>query len=164
MLHLTGLLRADAAIQTQGCRVNAKHFTAEELASFGLDVHAGVAETLGHARGSTRSCTRHVRTLPSRAGRSLQELREIAAAPGWQGYFSPPAKATAAHGRAVEDWWIEGFTNLILRAVRGEDMLGYPRAPEALPPALAPALEQLLADEAALGARLEKWLAGRAKR
>jgi hypothetical protein len=28
-------------------------------------------------------------------------LREIAGAPGWQGYFSDPASASAAHGQAV---------------------------------------------------------------
>jgi creatinine amidohydrolase len=164
MLNLTGLFRADAAIQAQGRRMQARHFTAEELASFGLDVHAGVAETSGMLAVRPDLVRDTYRTLPSRAGRSLQELREIAAAPGWQGYFSAPANATAAHGRAVEDWWIDGFTDLMLRALRGEDMRGNPRAPEALPPALAPALEQVLADEAALGARLEKWLAGRATR
>ena len=103
-------------------------------------------------------------TLPSQAGRSLEELREIATAPGWQGYLSSPARATAAHGRAVEAWWIDGFTDLILRAVRGENMFVHPRVPETVPAAVAPTLEKALANEAAFGATLENWLAQRSKR
>ena len=129
-----------------------------------MDVHAGVAETSGMLAVRPDLVRDTYRTLPSRAGRSLEELRDIAAAPGWQGYFSAPANATAAHGRAIEDWWIDGFTGLMLRALRGENMRAHPRAPEELPPALAPMLEQVLADEAALGARLEKWLADRKRR
>jgi hypothetical protein len=91
-------------------------------------------------------------------------LRTIATAPGWQGYFSSPARATAAHGRAVEAWWIDGFTDLILRAVRGENMFVHPREPETVPGAVAATLEKALANEAAVGAELEKWLAQRRKR
>ena len=47
MLHLTGLFRADAAIQSSGARINAKYFSAAELSCFGMDVHAGVGETSG---------------------------------------------------------------------------------------------------------------------
>ena len=102
--------------------------------------------------------------LPDRAGRSLEELREIATAPGWQGYLSSPARATAAHGRAVEAWWIEGFTDLILRAVRGENMFLHARVPDAVPPAVAPVLEKALANETQFEARLENWLVQRRKR
>ncbi len=47
MLHLTGLFRADTAIQSSGARINANYFSAAELSSFGMDVHAGVGETSG---------------------------------------------------------------------------------------------------------------------
>ena len=47
MLHLTGLFRADAAIQSSGEKINAKYFSAADLSSFGMDVHAGVGETSG---------------------------------------------------------------------------------------------------------------------
>jgi creatinine amidohydrolase/Fe(II)-dependent formamide hydrolase-like protein len=47
MLHLTGLFRADAAIQSRGEKINAKYFSAADVASFGMDVHAGVGETSG---------------------------------------------------------------------------------------------------------------------
>jgi creatinine amidohydrolase len=42
MLHVTALLRADAAIQAAGQKINAEHFSGDELESFGLDLHAGV--------------------------------------------------------------------------------------------------------------------------
>jgi hypothetical protein len=91
-------------------------------------------------------------------------VRAIATTPGWQGYLSCPAKATAAHGRAVEAWWVDGFTDLILRAVRGENMFVHPRAPETAPPAIAPVLERALANEAEFDAKLESWLVARRKR
>lgn len=82
----------------------------------------------------------------------------------WQGYLSSPAKATAAYGRAVEEWWIDGFTDLILRAVRGENMLSHPRDPDRLPPPVAPILEKALANEAQFEAKLQNWLVQRRKR
>jgi hypothetical protein len=108
--------------------------------------------------------TPNYKTLPSQAGRSLEELRKIATAPGWQGYLSSPAKATAAHGQAVEAWWIDGFTDLMLRTVRGENMFVHARVPETVPGEIAPLREKELANEAAFGARLENWLAQRRKR
>jgi creatinine amidohydrolase len=164
MLHLTGLFRADAAIQSSGERINAQYFSAAELSSFGMDVHAGVGETSGMLAVRPDLVRSNYKTLPSRAGRSLEALREIATAPGWQGYLSSPAKATAAHGRAVEAWWIDGFTNLILRAVRGENMFVHARVPETVPPAVAPILEKALANEAAFEAKLKNWLVQRSKR
>jgi creatinine amidohydrolase len=164
MLHLTGLFRADAAIQARGEKMTARHFSPAELSSFGMDVHAGLGETSGMLAVRPDLVRSNYKTLPSRAGRSLDELREIASAPGWQGYLSSPAKATAAYGRAVETWWIEGFTDLILRAVRGENLLVHARAPETVPPAVAPILEKSLANEAAFESKLEAWLAQRRKR
>jgi creatinine amidohydrolase len=164
MLHLTGLFRADAAIQSRGEKINATHFSAADLSSFGMDVHAGVGETSGILAIRPDLVPPNFKTLPSRAGHSLEELRTIATAPGWQGYLSSPARATAAHGQAVEAWWIDGFTDLILRAVRGENMFVHARVPEALPPVMAPILEKALATEAAFGARFDNWLAQRSKR
>ena len=119
-----------------------------------------------------RACSRYDRisvrpnykTLPSRAGRSLEELRAIATAPGWQGYLSTPAKATAQHGRALAAWWIDGSTDLILRAVRGENMFVHARIPETVAPAVAPILEKAIASETAFEAKLEDWLLQRKKR
>jgi creatinine amidohydrolase len=164
MLHVTGLFRADAAIQASGEKINAKYFSTAELASFGMDVHAGVGETSGMLAVRPDLVASNYKTLPSQAGRSLEELRAIATATGWQGYLSSPAKATAAHGRAVKAWWIDGFTDLILRAVRGENMFFHPRGPETVPPAVAPVLEKALAGETVYEAQLENWLAQRRKR
>lgn len=144
--------------------MNAKFFSAAELSSFGMDVHAGVGETSGLLAMRPDLVRSNYKALPSRAGRSLEELREIARTPGWQGYLSSPARATAAHGRAIEAWWIDGTTDLILRAVRGENLFLHPRLPETVPPAVAPMLEKALADEAAFEAKLADWLAQRRKR
>ena len=156
MLHLTGLFRADTAIQSHGEKINAKYFSAADLSSFGMDVHAGVGETSGILAIRPDLVRPNFRTLPSRAGHSPEDLRKIATAPGWQGYLSSPARATAAHGKAVEAWWIDGFTDLILRAVRGENMFVHPRVPETLPPPMAPILEKELAAEAAFGAQVRQ--------
>jgi creatinine amidohydrolase len=164
MLHLTALFRADAAIQASREKINARYFSVTELASFGMDVHAGVGETSGMLAIRPDLVRSNYKTLPSRAGRSLEELREIATAPGWEGYLSSPARATAAHGRAVEAWWIDGFTDLILRAVRGENMFVHARVPETVPAAMAPIFEKALTNEAAFEAKLEDWLAQRRKR
>jgi len=163
MLHLSGLFQADTAIQSNGQRVNARHFSSADLSSFGMDVHAGVSETAGLLAVRPDLVRSTYKTLPSQAGRSLEELRAIATAPGWQGYISAPARATAAYGRAVEAWWIDGFTDLILRTVRGEDMFTHARIPETVPPAVAPILEKALASEAAYEAKLEEWLLQRRK-
>src|SRR4026207_1149207 len=113
MLHLTGLFRADAAIQSSGEKINAKTFSIADLSSFGMDVHAGVGETSGILALRPDLVRPLYKMLPSRAGASIEELRRIATSPDWQGYLSSPAKATAAYGRAVEMWWLNGFADLI---------------------------------------------------
>ena len=164
MLHLTALFNGDVAIQARGEKLKARSFSADELSSFGMDVHAGLGETSGMLAVRPDLVRPIFKSLPSQAGRSLEELREIATMPGWQGYLSSPARATAAHGRAVEEWWIDGFTDLMVRVVQGENMLVHARVPDTVPPAVAPMLEQALANEAAFGAKLENWLVQRTKR
>ena len=164
MLHVTGLLRADASIQAAGEKISAKYFSASQLSSFGLDLHAGVAETSGMLAIRPDLVSPQYRKLPSRAGQSLEEVREIAAAPGWEGYLSDPSKASAVYGRAIEAWWIAGFADLILRAVRGENMFVHPRFPETVPAPVAAVFEKVSANEAAFEATLEKWLQQRPRR
>jgi creatinine amidohydrolase len=164
MLHLTSLFRGDEAIQAKGNSINARFFSEAELSSFGMDVHAGVNETSGILAVRPDLVRSNHKTLPSRAGRSVEELRKIATTPGWQGYLSAPAKATAAHGRAVEEWWIAGSTDLILRAVRGEKLSAARRVPDTVPAPVAQTLEKELANEAAFGAKLDVWLAQQKKR
>ena len=164
MLHVTALFRADASIRAAGTKLKARHFSAADLASLGMDVHAGVAETSGILAIRPDLVHSVYKTLPSRAGGSLEELRKIATAPGWQGYLSSPSRSTAAYGRAIEAWWIDGFTDLIVRAVRGENMFLHPRDPETVPPPVVSFLEKAAANEAAFEAKLESWLAQRGKR
>lgn len=164
MLHLTALFRADSKIQAIGNEITARHFSAAEVTSFGIDVHAGVGETSGMLAVRPDLVRPIYKTLPSQAGASIEELRRIATTPGWQGYLSSPAKATAAYGRAVETWWLNGFADLIVRTVQGENMFKHPRTPETIPAPIAPVLEAELAEEQALQAKLENWLARRRQR
>jgi creatinine amidohydrolase/Fe(II)-dependent formamide hydrolase-like protein len=143
MLHVTALLRADAAIQANNRKINARYFSPATLA-----IRPDLVDP-------------QFRKLPARVGRSLEELQAVASAPGWQGYLSDPAKATAAYGRAFEAAWIEGFASLILRAVRGENLFVHPRSPDRVPPSVAATAERALQDEAAFAATLEQWLAQR---
>jgi hypothetical protein len=155
------MLRADPAIQAAGQQIYAKYFSASQMSALGLDLHGGVGETSGMLAIRPDLVSPDYKKLPSRVGRSLDEVREVAAAPGWEGYLSDPAKATAAHGRAVEAWWIDGFAQLILRAVGGENLFTHPRFPETIPPPVAAVADKALANEAAFAAALEKWLAQR---
>ncbi|HKT79992.1 MAG TPA: creatininase family protein [Vicinamibacterales bacterium] len=164
MLPVTALFQADPAIQASGAKMNARFFSAAEMDSFGMDVHAGVAETSGMLAVRPDLVRPDYKSLPSQAGGSLEELRKIATTPGWQGYVSSPARATAEHGRAVEAWWIDGTTDIILRAVRGENLFVHARRPDAVPPEVVPVLEKALATEAAFEMKLEDWLAQRRTR
>ena len=161
MLHVTALMRADAERQAKARAIDSRFFSPQVITSFGLDLHAGVGETSGMLAIRPDLVDPRYKALPSRAGQTLDELREIAGTPGWQGYLSDPAKATAAHGRAVEDGWIEGFTAMILRAVRGENLFAHPRFPDAIPPPVAGVTQKCLDNEAAFGAALDAWLAQR---
>lgn len=165
MLHLSSLFRADTVIQAEGQKMRAAHFSASQLASFGMDVHAGVGETSGMLAVRPDLVRSSYKTLASRAGESLDELHEIASSPGWQGYLSAPAMATVRYGRAVEAWWVQGFTDLILRAVRGENLRSRPRFPESIPdnPAIAGALGRALENEESFQRKLDDWLAQRRK-
>jgi creatinine amidohydrolase len=165
MLHLTALFKGDAGIQSKGKGVDAKHFSAAERASFGMDVHAGVGETsVSLARRPDLVDSRY-KALPARVGHNFDELLKIASQHEWQGYFSSPAKANAAYGRSVEAWWIEGLTELILRAIRGENMFKHPRLPEAGfgSPAVGERLKRGFENERAFEQKLENWMAKRKK-
>lgn len=158
MLHISGLFRADSAIQSVGRRIAAMHFAPAELASFGLDVHAGVSETSVNLALHPELVDSGYRNLPGLTGRSLQDLWTIAESPGWPGYLSSPAKATATYGRAVEDWWVEGLSELMIRAARGEDFSRAPRFPDPNHPALAGPIRKVLENERAFDFKLQQWL------
>jgi creatinine amidohydrolase/Fe(II)-dependent formamide hydrolase-like protein len=163
MLHLTALFRADSRIQAEGRKLEARFFTPAEIASFGLDVHAGVGETSALLAVRPDLVDPGFRKLPSRSARTREDLAALAAAPGWQGYFSSPAMANAAFGKSVESWWADGFADLILRAVKGENLLNAPRMPDRIDPAVASILGKALENERAFELKLADWLSRRRK-
>lgn len=163
MLHISALFRADPAIRSKVERIAAMHFSAADLASFGLDVHAGVSETSANLAIRPDLVDSGYRKLPNLNGRTLEELWSISRKPGWTGYLSSPARATAAYGRAVEQWWIDGMSDLIVRAARGQDLSTAPRFPDADHPALEGPIMTVLENERAFELKLQQWL-GRRRR
>jgi creatinine amidohydrolase len=161
MLHVSALFRADETIQTRGKAMTAKFFSPAELSSIGLDVHAGTSETAAALARRPDLVDSAYKTLPALVGQTREELQAIARTPGWQGYLSAPARASAAYGRAVESWWVEGMSDLILRAIGGQDLSKAPRIWDRIDPAVAGIVGKALEDEQAFEAKLQNWLAQR---
>ena len=164
MLHISGLFRADPAMQSKGQRIAAQHFSPADITAFGLDVHAGVAETSGMLAIRPDLVPASYKKLPAVNGRTREDLQALARTPGWQGYLSSPARATAAYGREVEAWWIEGTGDLMVRAARGEHLSGAPRANDIVDPAIAPVVDAAFDNQRAFEARLQAWLDGRQRK
>ena len=114
MLNVSGLFNADPALQSRGNEIAAKHFSQADLTSFGIDAHAGVGETSGLLAVRPDLVRSNYRSLPSNRVDNRTEMRDMTSRPGWLGYFSSPARASAAYGREVEAWWVDGMTDLIL--------------------------------------------------
>src|SRR4030095_15944855 len=47
MLNLQSMANADATMAARAGQIAAKHYSPGELASFGIDIHAGLSETSG---------------------------------------------------------------------------------------------------------------------
>lgn len=160
MLHVSGVFRADPEMQSRGKAIAEKHYSAAEIASFGMDVHAGVGETSGILALRPELVDPAYKKLPALAGKTREELHEAARTPGWPGYLSAPARATAAFGRDIEMWWIDGVSELIVRAVKGENFTKAPRAPQ-FDPAMDAVFSRSLEHERAFESKLDAWLTGR---
>jgi creatinine amidohydrolase len=158
MLHVSGIFRADHAMQARGRQISARHFSEAGIASFGLDVHAGVAETSAILAIRPDLVPASYKKLPGLNGHTREELQTIARTPGWLGYLSSPARATAAYGRDVEVWWIEGVGDLIVRAAGGENLSQAPRANDTIEPAIAPVVNAAFENQRAFESRLQGWL------
>jgi hypothetical protein len=74
---ITAMLRADAAIQASGQKIDATFFSADELSSFGMDLHAGVGETSGMLAIRPDLVSPTQKALPRQVGHSLDEIRNI---------------------------------------------------------------------------------------
>lgn len=160
MLNITSIAMADAKMQESSEKVAAKYYSLAERSSFGIDIHAGLSETSGVLALQPKLVNPIYKTLPDRAANNLGELRRIALMPGWQGYFSSPAKANAAYGKEDNQVWVDGLADLILSAVRGENLFRYPRYPVQLinDPAIIQINKDALAHEKEFEAKLEQWL------
>jgi len=163
MLNVSGLFTADPAIQEKGEQIAARHFSPADLSSFGQDPHAGVSETSGLLAIRPDLVRTTHRTLPSYRVENRTDMRDVASRSDWPGYFSSPARATVEYGRDVEAWWIDGMTDLILQAVRGENLLRRPRWPDAMQsdPEYGAIIESVRQPEREFEQKLDRWLARR---
>jgi creatinine amidohydrolase len=163
MLNLMSMGMVDEAMAAKARKIAAKYYSPAELASFGVDVHAGLSETSGVLAIQPRLVNEVYKSLPNQIGKSMGELRQIALSPDWQGYFSSPAKAKTAYGKEDNEAWVEGLSSFILRAVRGENFFDHPRYPDQLlkDPAIVQIIKDSLAHEKAFEMKLEQWLKGR---
>ena len=161
MLHVSGLFRADTAIQARGRELTTKFFSPAQITSLGLDVHAGASETSVILALRPELVSSSYRKLPPLSGDTREELQKIASRPGWQGYLSAPGQATAAYGRAVEAWWVDGMSELVLRAVKGEDLSRAPRAHDRIDPEVSSIIGKSLDDEQVFETRFQEWLSRR---
>jgi hypothetical protein len=96
MLNVSGLFIADPALQSRGNEIAARHFSQADLSSFGIDAHAGVGETSGLLAVRPDLVRSGYRSLPSNRVENRTEMRGMTSRPGWLGYFSSPARASAA--------------------------------------------------------------------
>jgi len=167
MQSVSALLMADETLQAEAQKIAERYFTPDQLASFGVDVHAGVAETSAVLALRRDLVHPGYLRLPDQNGASVAELREHARAPGWQGYLSSPAHANARYGQDVEAFWIDGVTTLIRRAVNSEASTAkQARYPDALlaDPVVQQVNDEVRAYEAAFQNSLDAWLGQRNRR
>ena len=159
MLNVSGLFNADPAIQAEGQTIAARHFSPADLSSIGTDVHAGVSETSGILAIRPGLVRSGYQSLPDYRVENRADMIALASRPGWPGYFSSPARASAAYGREIEAWWVKGMSELILRAVRGENLRTRPRWPEPLQadPTYDQIVEDILEPEREFDLKLERW-------
>ena len=111
MLHVTGLFRADAAIQSSGEKINAKFFSAAELSSIGMDVHAGVSETSGMLAVQTGSGSSQLQNAPEPSGalsRGVTRNRDCAWLAGLSVYSRQGNGATRPGTGSMVDRWFHG--------------------------------------------------------
>jgi creatinine amidohydrolase len=160
MLNISSIAMADAKMRENSEKVAAKYFSPSERSSFGVDIHAGLSETSGILSIVPKFVNPIYRTLPSRTATNLGELRQIALTPGWQGYFSSPAKANAVYGKEDAEVWVDGLADLISSAARGENLFGRPRYPVQLinDPAIIQINKDALENEKTFEMKLEQWL------
>jgi creatinine amidohydrolase len=160
MLNVSALFSADPAIQLKREQIAAKHFSPADLSSFGNDPHAGVSETSGLLAIRPDLVRPSYRSLPAYRVETRADMIATASRPDWPGYFSSPAKANAAYGREIEAWWVEGMTNLILQAVRGENLRDRPRWPGPImsDPNVPQILEFANGPDREFGLKFDRWL------
>jgi predicted TIM-barrel fold metal-dependent hydrolase len=129
MANLSGLMWADPASQGEAAALDSAFFSAAELRAFGLDQHAGYGETSEMLFVEPQLVRPMFQTLATIAGHTLDDLRRLAAAPDWPGYFSAPARATVAYGRANADLRSAQMARLVIKAAGGDDLRTQPRFP-----------------------------------
>jgi len=113
MVHLFGLM----PVYTAGD----EGLAAEAEAIPDFDVHAGTAETSDLLFLRPDLVAPGYRAAPPLLGKDWTDLVRIARTPEWPGYFSAPAEASVARGRASLEAWARAATDNMLKILDGAD-------------------------------------------
>jgi creatinine amidohydrolase len=165
MVNVTSTVWVDSVYTGEAERIARRHFTEAEIREIGMDIHAGTSETSSVLAVNPSKARPVYRRLPPLASANFAGLVAHAKTKGWPGYLSAPAKANAPYGRELLELEAKRSAEMILEAIRGQDLakrLRYP-APLLADPAVRQVIQGYLAEEDELGHKLDRWLAGRKK-
>lgn len=101
--------------------------SAEQQREDGLAEHATMVETSWILALEPQRVAPDYKAAVAYAGKSIEDLEEIAVRKDWPGYFGAPALASAELGRQMYNQWIERGTDLINTVLNGEDYRKLPR-------------------------------------
>ena len=124
MVHLAGVQLPADLVQSLAAKYP-RSLSPEQSRENGIDVHAGWSETsrmLWTRPDLVSSAYQDMKTL---AGGTFAELRSLARADGWPGYFGAPRLASAAAG--ASEMRRRGYPELALRILDGLDPRTLPR-------------------------------------
>ncbi len=129
MLNLDSIASEDAGANAKMRKVTEKFFSQKQRDALGIDIHAGTKETSRMLAIRPELVNKIYKTLPDQRANSEEDFLKIAKSPDWNGYFSSPSNAGAAYGKELLAVNVETYTNLIVRAMRGENLFDLPRFP-----------------------------------
>jgi creatinine amidohydrolase/Fe(II)-dependent formamide hydrolase-like protein len=153
MVHLMGIVI--------GTRASDRILPEATKAEDGFTVHAGVAEHSFTMAIRPDLIGRGIATAKSITGKDVPDLRRIASAEGWPGYFGAPRLASLSMGRKLLAAEVKVRTDIALRILDGADEQQFQRYSSMIAgvPGVREVMDASSAHDAALETRQRQWLA-----
>jgi hypothetical protein len=101
--------------------------TAEERMQDGQPEHATMNETSWILALRPELVSPDYKTAKPKAGKSIQELADVASQTDWPGYFGAPALATKQLGEQSYAQWLERSKDFLQKVLTGENYRNLPR-------------------------------------